>query len=555
MGTPTAAPAAPAPFRAVLRNRSLRRLHYALIGSITGRFAYAVALGVYCFQEGGAALVGLAGALRVAPSAVVAPFATVLVDRYRREDVMVASDLGRAVLMTLTALAIVVGGGPVAVLALVTVSGLLAPLFEPARAALLPALVDEPEQLTAANVVGSAVNSVGYFVAPALGGVLLVLTSPAAVFAMTSAALVWSAACIRSLDTRHDARPEATEGAPTGMLGELVEGWRAVTQDRGVAALLGLFALQVFVGGAVMVLVVVLALDTLEAGVAWVGYFEASLGVGAIVGTVVVLRVVSRLRLSTGVSLGFALWGLPLLLAAFVDSRLGVLAALLLIGVGDTAVDVCGITLLQRVVPEGLLGRVLGLLETGIVVGQAAGALLTPLLIVLIGVKGTLVLLALMLPAVALVCTPALRGLDARADVPEAPRALLRGNPIFRPLPLPTLDALALALKPVSVPAGAAVFTQGDPGDRFFLIESGAAEVVCDGEVVRTLGPGDGFGEIALLRDLPRTATVIATAPLSLLALDRAVFLGAVTGHDRSRAAAEGVATARIDHARPAVAR
>ena len=546
--------ARPSPLRQVLANRVLRRLSYALIGSVAGRFLFFVAFGVYLYGEGGAALLGIAGLLRAAPSVLVAPFAGPLVDRYSKILVMAASDLGRAALMLLTAAAIALETGPVPVLAFATLSAALATFFEPARAALMPSLVDEPEELTAANVIGSMVNSIGYFAAPALGGVLLAVSSPEAVFVVTAVVLVASAGCVLTLRAPRAAdAPAPAEGEVTGLLAEAREGFVVVAHDRGVTVLLLTFFLQVFLAGAVSVLVVVLALDTLAAGDAWVGYLNAAAGLGSLLGTVVVLRMSSRVRLSTGVLTGLALWSLPLLLAAFVDTRIAALAALLLVGIGDTIIDVNGITLLQRIVPEGLLGRIFSVLETVIVFGLGAGALATPALISLFGTEGTLVALALVTPAIGIAMLPALRALDGRATVTEHPRALLRGIPMFRHLPLPTLDALALALTPVEVADGEVIFRQGDGGDRFYIVDTGAVDVIIDGEHTVLLGAGSAFGEIALLRDVPRTATIVAHGDTLLAALERGEFLGAVTGHDASNSAAEALAYSRIARPEPSL--
>src|SRR4051794_23210492 len=259
---------------AVLRDRTLRRLQYAVLGSVLGRFGFIVALGVWAYQEGGAGLVGVAAFLRIGPGALVAPFAAPLIDRYPRERVMASSDFIRALLFALAAGVVALDGPVVAVLVLVTLTSLASAVFEPARAALLPALVETPEQLTAANAVGSAVNSTGYFLGPALGGLLLVATSVEVVFAATALALVWSAANVLTLRPRHAEEPLGLE-EPAGMLAELRESVGVVRGDRGMTLLIAVLGLQTVISGAVGVLVVVLALDELAAGQAWVGYLEA----------------------------------------------------------------------------------------------------------------------------------------------------------------------------------------------------------------------------------------------------------------------------------------
>jgi MFS family permease len=526
-------------FRAVLRDTSLRRLQYAVLGSMLGRTAFVVALGVWAYRAGGAGLVGLAGFLRMAPAAVAGPFVATLADRYPRQRVMAASDLTRAALCFATAGAVAAEAPAAVVLVLISLMSLAGALFEPARAAIVPSLVDRAELLAAVNAVSSAVNSVAYFVGPALGALLLVLTSVELTFAATGVALLWSVAFVLLLRPRAEAAPGAAEeeGA-AGWMDDVREGLRVVREDRGLLLLVVLFGLQTVIAGAVGVFTVVIALDLLDAGRGWVGILNAMAGVGALVGVAVVSRLTARGRLSTGVIGGLVLWGVPLLLIAVWDAKAAAVAAMVLIGIGDTAIDVSEITFVQRIVPEHLLGRVFGLVETVVVAGLGAGALLAPLAIELLGTRGALVAFAC-LPAAALFAVAPLRVLDARAVVAERPRTLLRGLPMFAVLPLPVLDGLAMALRPVELPDGATVVSQGDPGDRYFVVDEGEVDVIVDGAAVSRLGPGEGFGEIALLRDVPRAATVVARGAVRLLALDRDAFLPAVTGHAGASRAAD----------------
>ncbi len=524
-------------FRAVWRDKMLRRLQYAVLGSMLGRTAFMVALGVWAFREGGAGLVGVANFVRMAPAAVVAPFAATLADRYPRNRVMAASEISRAVLCFATAGAVAAGAPPVAVLVLLVLMSLAGALFEPAKAAIVPSLVERPELLSAVNATSSAVNSVTYFVGPALGALLLVVSSVQVTFVATGLGLLWSAAFALSLRSRAG---NATTAAPEpgGWLDEVREGLLVVREDRGLLLVIVMFGLQTFIAGAVSVFTVVIALDLLDAGQGWVGILDAMAGIGALAGVAVVTRVTANGRLSTGVVTGLVLWGVPLALIGIWDVRAAAVLAMLLIGVGDTIIDVSSLTLVQRIVPEHLLGRVFGLAETVIIGGMAAGALLAPVVIELLGIQGALIAFAC-LPAAALFAVGALRALDARAVVDERPRTLLRGLPMFAVLPLPVLDGLAMALRPVEVPDGTTVITQGEAGDRYYVVDEGEVDVLVDGKAVSRLAAGEGFGEIALLRDVPRAATVVAHGPVKLHALERDTFLPAVTGHAGASLAAD----------------
>ena len=525
-------------FRAVVRNRTLRRLQYAVLGSMLGRCAFVVAMAVWAYRAGGAGLVGVAGFLRLAPAAIVSPFAATLADRYPRQLVMAASDFGRALLCLAIAGAVAAGAPAAVVLGLIAVLSVLGALFEPARVAIMPSLVDRPALLAASNAVSSAVNSTAYFLGPALGAFLLAVSSVAMTFAATAVALLWSVVFVLMLRPRAKEEPAPAPAEPAGWLDDVREGIRVVGGDRGLQLLLGLFGVQTLIAGALSVLTVVIALDLLGAGRSWVGILDAMAGIGSLAGVAVVGRLTGKGRLSTGVIAGLVLWGAPLFLIAAWDTRVAAAAALVLIGIGDTSIDVSAITLVQRIVPEALLGRVFGVVETVLVGGLALGALLAPVVIGVLGANAALVVFG-SLPVAVLFALQPLRALDARAVVDERPRTLLRGLPMFAVLPLPVLDGLAMALRPVEVPEGTEVISQGDVGDRYFVIDEGEVDVFVDGEMVTHLGPGEAFGELALLRDAPRAATVVARGPVRLLALDRDAFLPAVTGHAAARRAAD----------------
>jgi hypothetical protein len=215
-------------------------------------------------------------------------------------------------------------------------------------------------------------------------------------------------------------------------------------------------------------------------------------------------------------------------------------------GVGNTLVDVSAVTLMQRAVRDDVLGRVFGALESLLVAGLAAGALATPFVLDWIGIRATLIVFGALLPVLTLALWARLRTIDARASIPAERIELLRANPIFAPLPPATIEHLAAQLVPRHVPAGEPVFRQGDSGDHFYVVENGHVEVRIDQEHVRDLWPGEAFGEIALLRDVPRTATVTALEDTTLFGLDRDEFIAAVTGYAPSREVADTVIAQRL---------
>ena len=454
------------------------------------------------------------------------------------------------------AVAVALDAPSLAVYALAVVGTVAATPFAPAQAALLPDLARTPQQLTAANASSSTIDSAGTFVGPALGGLLLAATSTAVVFAATAGFFLWSAFNVARIG-RHEP-PAAThdEGEQTsgsGWMHESLAGFRTIAAEPGLRLLVGLLAAQTFIDGVFDVLIVVFALDTLDIGAAGVGFLNSAAGIGGLAAAVVAGALAARGRLATDFGFGLVLWGLPILLIGVWPEQALALVLLAVIGAGGTIASVTGDTLLQRAAPRDVLARVFGVLDSVLLVAIALGAITAPVLVSTIGTRGALIAAGALLPVLTLLTWRQLLAIDdAAAAVPERLVELLEGSAIFAPLPRPTLELLASALEERRVPAGEVVFRQGEAGDEFFLIESGTAEAVVDGSPVRELGTGESFGEIALLRDTTRTATIAAKTDLVLQVLDRDDFLGAVTGHPESAAAADTVVHARLGGPSPA---
>jgi MFS family permease len=528
-------------FAAVFRNADLRRLQLAWIGSVIGNWSYLIALSVYAYAEGGAAAVGLVLLIRMVPAAIASPLLAAFADRHSRTRVMVVSDGLRGVLMVAAAALIATDGPAPLVYAIVAVSTVVGTPFRPAQAALLPALARNPGELTAANVASSTIESIAVFVGPALGGVLLAISSIEVVFAVNALTFLWSAALVLRIGASGAPQPVSAEGGSGEHHGGgILAGVRAITSNGDLFALSVLYTGQTLVAGALNVLVVVTALELLDLDVSGVGYLNAALGAGGLLGGFVALVLATRGRLAADFGLGIALYGLPLVLVGAVSSTPVALVALAVIGLGNSLVDINALTIMQRVVPDEVLARALGVLEGVLLASIGLGALLAPALIEVAGVRTALIATGLLLPALTLVGATRLRSIDRRATAPPA-LALLEGVDLLAPLPPATLQHLATILAETRVPAGATVVREGEHGDRYYVVADGEVEI--EG---RRFGAGEGFGEIALLRDVPRTATVTAATPVTLLSLDREEFLAAVTGHEPAHAAAENVVAARL---------
>jgi predicted MFS family arabinose efflux permease len=530
-------------FRAVLANRQLRKLQLAFIGSITGEWGFLVALVVYANAHGGAKAISLVLVIRWVAAALTAPWLAYFADRYRRERVMLAADLSRVVAMSVMALAAFTDAPSAIVFVLAGFMAVASKTFRPAQAALLPLLAESPEELTAANVSSTAIESVGSFLGPALGGLLLGVASVGWVFVADALTLVWSAQLVLQIHSRSEAPHTATR---TTAFRKAVAGFSALGSERDARVIVFLYFCQTVVAGSLRVLSVVVALDLLNIGNSGLGFLNAAVGVGGLLGVAATFALVGRKRLASDFGIGLILIGAGLGLIGIWPTVLGAVVLMGVFGIGNTLVDVAGVTLLQRAVRDEVLGRVFGALESMLVAGLAIGALIAPALLSAIGTRASLIVMGSLLPVLAALLWRRLAVIDARAHVPVERIELLSANPIFAPLPAATVEHLAVKLIPVTVAAGEAVFRQGDHGDRFYIVEDGRCKISIDGEKVADAWPGETFGEIALLRDIPRTGTVTAIEDTKLLALERDEFIGAVTGHAPSREAADAVIGTRL---------
>ena len=517
---------------------------------MVGDWAYAVGVAVYAYDQGGPTAVGVLGVVRYVLMALVGPFTATLADRLPRRTVMIATDLLRAGLVAAAAVVIATDGPALVVYVLAIATSVASTAFRPAQAALLPTLARDPKELTAANVASSTIESIGFFLGPAIGGLLLVVADIPLVYALNAATFVWSAAMvfgIRSIalaPPEPDAEGDAAEGQ--GFLREVLEGFSTILGDRSLRLLVGLYCAQTVVAGASLVFTVAIALDMLDLGNPGVGLLDSILGIGGIVGGFVALALAQRGKLARDFGLGVILWSAPLLLIAISPTLGAAIAAMLLIGLANSIVDISAYTIVQRVVPNEVMARVFGSMESAIIGAMALGALLMPLFIHLIGLRAGLAVIGGVVTIATLFGLRGLMEIDATVLAP-AGLGLLRTVDILKSLPEPILERLARALVPETAVAGDLVIREGDQGgDRVYLIESGTVEVTKQGTHVAHLGPGDVFGEIALLRDVPRTATVTATSDATFQTLERDVFLPAVTGHHDVHEVAETAIRTRL---------
>ena len=539
----------------VFRNAALRRIQLALAGSMIGDWAYATAVAVWAYGVGGATAVGIWAAVRLSLMAVSAPFGAGFADKWPRKRVMIAADLIRAVLVSANAALLFAHAPAAPIFVLATLGSLLGTPFRAAQRSLMPALANHPEELTASNGTSSTIESLAFFVGPAIGATLIGFTDVATVFVFNVVTFLWSTAMVIGVhvpahpEVDDETKKPAAEGeveAKQSFIRETTAGFRTILHDKDLLVVTGEICAQTVIAGASAVFGVVMAVDILKSGPKGVGYLDSVLGVGAIIGGLLAISRASKRKLGQDMTLGVVLWSLPLVLVTIAPVPVAAFLVMALLGLANPLVDVNFDTIIQRITPDEVMGRVFGALEACLIGTMALGSLVMPLLLHLVGLRAAMAILGVAITLLAVAGLSRMRSLDARLGVP-AGLPLLQAIPMFAPLTAATVESLARSLIRVEVPAGQVVLHEGDQSDRFFIIESGLVLVThADGQVLRHEGPGDFFGEIGLLRDVPRTATITAMDDTVLQALEREPFLEAVTGQNESRTAAEDIVTRRL---------
>lgn len=526
----------------VLGSRQLRRVELAFLGFNAAEWGVWIAMLVYAYGHGGATTAGLVGLAQLVPAMLFAPFASSLADRHRPTRVLTAAYAAQALAMGATAVVLLAGGPAVVAYALAAVAATAVTATRPAQAVLLPALARTPEELTAANVVAGWIESISVLAAPALAGLLLAVGGAGTVFAVMAAVAAGAALLVAGV-----AGPAAS-GVSITVVTSAREGLRIVAREPGPRALVWLLGLESVAIGALDVLYVVLAIGLLHHGGSTAGYLNAAFGAGGVLGIVATVALVGRARLGPALVGGLALWAVALVGIGVVPSAVAAFALLATAGVGRTVLDVAGRTLLQRIAPPQTLARVFGLLEAVSMAGLAVGSAVAPVFVGLAGGRWAFVCLAAVLPLGTLLVLRSLLSADGAAR-PVVEIARLRGLPMFALLGAPELEGLARSLEPIEVAAGTAVVSEGGPGDRFYVVADGELEVTARGAHLGTLARGDCFGEIALLRRIPRTATVTARSACRLDALEGSAFLAVLTGHAPGALAAQELVQTRLEGA------
>ena len=529
---------------------SIKRAQVSFGAVWAGESAFMVGLAVVAFRHGGLTAVGVVTAARMAAAALGAPWLATIGDRVRRERILTAVGLTRAVALGGAALVTATAGPVLVTYVLAVVATVAFALFRPAHSALLPALCTSPQQLTRVNAIRGLLDSSATLGGPAAAAVLLAVSGPAAVFVACAGASLLGGLAVVGLSYDVPPRAAAVIGTATARRRAVssLQGFKTIAADRGLALITGLGFVQTLTRGCLTVLTVVAAIDLLHTGNSGVGILTAAVGAGGMAGSLVAFGLVGRGRLALWFGRGVALFGAPLVLIGVTPQEATTIVLLGVVGVGNALIDVAAFTLLARLTDETVLARMFTSFEAILTLGVAAGGLVTPLLIELIGARATLVVTGLLAPLAVAASRRALGRLDDQMRVRDADVEALRAVPMLEALPVATIEQLAGALEHANVEPGHTLVRQGERGEYFYILRSGRADVLQDGRLVSTLGAGECFGEIALLHDRPRTATIRAAAGarLDVSRLRRSAYLTAVTGYPAAATAGDELATSRL---------
>ncbi len=516
---------------AVLRTPALLRVTSGYFIFVTSEWATWIAMLVWAFDRGGASAAGLISVVQMVPATLAAPFAASIFERMRRDQAL-AVGYGIQAVTRLIVGFVLVSDAPawlVFFTAAVTTTSIV--LTRPVHHAIIPEIAETPEEITVGHSASSTVEGLATFVGPILAGVMLGLFGPGSVFFLTGVAAAAAVLLVRRLPLR---RTFERETEAENIVKATAAGIRELRHNSGALLLTLVVGAQWVVIGALDVLTVVFGIDILGMGPSGPGVLMSALGVGGLVGAAATVLLIGRSKLSPAIAGGMLLTGLSIAAVAFTLLPLVAWLLLALSGLGKAFVDVAGRTLLHRAVSHDILSRIFGVQESMVMGGVAVGATVAPILINRLSAEGALIVTGIFLPFVGLLAWIQIRKLDAEALLPGPGFGRLESIAMFASLPQGTLEELSRDLTSITAAPGVDIFEQGDEGDMVYIVDQGSVEIIRHGAVINTNGPGDYFGEIALLRDIPRTATVRAVDEVHLYALTREAFLEAVTGSSKS---------------------
>ena len=537
--------------RSVAAEPALRRLLLAWGCSYFGEAIAAVAFGLLAYRAAGASGIAVLVAVQMLPAALLAPVLARWGERHDRERFVVGVDASRALLAVAAALLADVGVTHAGLLALAAALTVATVASSPSRRALPPLLVRSPAELTAAGVVASVVQAAAQTVGPIVAGVILTFEGSVLVLGVAAAGFVLAAVIEAGLPSTAHLAVRPLTASPARPLRAVREGLEVVAKDVNLRLTAWLFAAKNLGRGSLNVLLVIVPLELLGLPSSGIGWLSAAIGLGGVSGGMVAALLVGRRRLVGPMAAGLALWGLPLLVLAEHPVPGVALAALVVIGIGNTLTDVAGYTLVGRFARDDVIGRVYALHEAVRALAICAGAGVTAWIATAANVTWAVAATGVFLALTAGAGWVAGRK-EHTLELPAGVLQLLRSNALFAWLPPLGLERLASLVVPLELRGGDLLLREGAPGDCAYLLAEGELVADTGGIEIGRIHPGDVAGEIALLHEARRMASVRAVNDSRLLRIDRDEFLTAATGSLSARDAADQLIDRRLAAAKTA---
>jgi hypothetical protein len=529
----------------VARNHALSRLLLAYAVMIVAEFGQWLALIVYAYVRGGVTAAGLVVILQLVPSLLLGPVISAHLSRMGAGRLLQAAYGAATVTLACCGAAILAGAPVVVVYGAAMAFSLALSVSRPLHHVLMPLVVRHPDELTAANVATSWSEGIGTLAGPALAGLLIGVDGSG----LACAALAGLCLVTPLLARVQPLRAEATDSQQdVGVLADLLAAARVIISRPNTRALIAFPAGAAAIEGAIDLLVVVLAVQILSVGPGAAGYLSAAFGAGGLLGGAAAALLVGR-RLAVPLAAAALTGAVVLGALALVSTVLVAVMLLVVVGASRSVQSVAAQTLLQRSTPLDVIVCAFALIESIRDLGLVFGALVVPLLIELGGAKTAFVGIACLAPIAVLAAGRRIRRIDEEASIPVVEMGLLRNTEIFSALPGASLETLARKARYETFDPGTAIVTEGEAGDSYYAITNGEVAVTKAGRELMPMDSGQGFGEIALLYPVSRTATVVATRETTLLSIGRDAFLTAMRAHPSVSAAAETIAQDRLEHA------
>jgi MFS family permease len=514
--------------REALASDGIRRLELIWAIGIAADAALLVVLLVVVYAQDGAVAAGVLGAVRMGPAVLAGILAASVVRRFGGRRVLLGLGLLRAAVGALCAV-VIATGMPVIWLYVLAAAGAVAGApVRPAAATLMPGLARSPGELVAANMAWGTGEGLGTFAGPFLAGLLIAAGQLPLAAGLVAAAFLGTVVIAAGLRFEHAADAAGGGRQQRGLA--LASGLRAVLRRPLLRwSMLGVYG-QVTTRGLLNPLTVVASIELLGMGDAGVGLLSAAVGLGGLVGAVFAVSLTRSDRLVRTMCAALAYWGAPIAVIGLIANPVVGLAAMVVTGIANAVYDVAVITIFQRGSTNQERAAVFSVFEGIAGLGLVTGSLLAPVLLAAFGTRGALGIAGSLLPVIALLIYGRVGRTDRISVVDEEIVRLVRRVDVFAELPLTAVERLAAGMTPVGAIAGQVLVREGDPGDTFVIVASGELEVTVGGQPMDRLGPGAGFGEVALLRQSPRTATVTALTDMTGWAVDSATFACAVSG-------------------------